>query len=155
MSGLDIDAIRGRRDSYRDAYARMLRAGEPDSDRASDYPGARQALFVEAVDLAGDVPQLLDQIERERAALDEALATVREQAAEIERLRTELNDARFGIWIQDQVDKALDTAHGGQGAGAGKGTVADIELLQRQRDEARAAADDALQVIADLRGEAP
>lgn len=119
MSGLDIEAIRRRLD--------WLRACE---EQCQVSPGqvSLHGYAAAAIDCGRDVPALLAQLDREQAALAEALATVREQAAEIAylqneldeekavgtRLRTELNDARFGL------------------------------IGER---------DDALQVIADLRGE--
>lgn len=69
MSTVDIDAVRQRRDAYRDAYARVLRAAEPDSDCAADLEDARKDLFAAAVDAAADVDSLVAEVAFLRAAL--------------------------------------------------------------------------------------
>jgi hypothetical protein len=72
VTGLDFEAIRRR------ARTGMVVTGLP-------------ATILEDVRATANVvPVLLDQLERERAALDEALATVREQTAEIGKLRADL-----------------------------------------------------------------
>lgn len=164
MSGLDIEAIRQRRDVFRDARARVLRSWEPSSDRTDEErQRADQAQRAAALDAALDVEALLDQIARERAALDEALATVRAQAAEIERLRGrireilgERDEARRDLAEADhEVDRMRVEI---------KRMVAHVheqsehDRLQREVVVAelaacRGALADALQVIADLRGE--
>jgi hypothetical protein len=69
MTATDLDAIRKRRDAYRDAYALVLRTGEPDSDRAAEYPAARDGWVWAAAESAGDVPALIAEVDRLRAEL--------------------------------------------------------------------------------------
>lgn len=109
---LELDPIRARRDAYRDAYARMLRATEPNSDRAEDRAPAIAAWHLAAINAAQDVESLLEAILAERTVCAEALATMREQAAEIKELRetvftlTNSEDSRAFIAEQER-DQAI------------------------------------------------
>lgn len=141
MSGLDIEAIRARAAAAADVELFITRGAMSDdaplgAAQVDITPGGARALWLSS----RDVPALLEQIERDRAALDEAVASVREQAAEIERLRAELARTRAAL---GNVREHLD--------------LRDSELVSAnsQRDHARAALADALQVLADLRGGTP
>ena len=138
MSGLDIEAIRAEYAVHAMHLANL------------DCCGAH--------DIAPKVPLLLDQIERERAAVTEALATVREQAAEIERLTLACNAQVEAGRIQTTVIERLRTEVKVLTASEDHRVVAlevQVRRLTEDRDTARAALADALQVLADLRGETP
>jgi hypothetical protein len=77
VTGLDIEDVRARRDTYRDAFARVLRASEPDSDRADDRAAAQDACFSAAVAAASDVSGLVDEVERLRAEHDRLVVALR------------------------------------------------------------------------------
>jgi hypothetical protein len=96
VTDLDIDAARTRRDAYRDAFARVLRASEPDSDRAEDLPDARAALFAAAVEAAADVWSLVDEVVRLRAALLE------EQTVHAKTFDN------FEAWVEADVEREND-----------------------------------------------
>lgn len=85
---------------------------------------------------AGDVPVLLAEVERLNAELQAA----REAEFEVVRLRGELARTRAAL---GNVREHLDLRDG------------ELVSAYSQRDQARAALADALQVIADLRGETP
>lgn len=142
MTGLDIEAIRER-----------ARFAEPHIVRHKGLPEGPLSWT------AADVPVLLAQIERERAALDEALATVREQAAEIERLRAELLEeqtvhAKTFDNFESHTEACLEerTRQLDRYARLDAKLAARTKLLTDELTYARAALADALQVIADLRG---
>ena len=126
MTGLDIEAIRERAQKF--------------EDLGTELSPSNYRIIAIAARSAGDVPVLLAQLERERAALGEALATVREQAAEVKKLRE---------W-NDEIKAERDAL-----ALAALDHEAVVLRLRAERNDAAAAVADALQVIADLRGGTP
>lgn len=145
MSGLDIEAIRARWEKY-------------GIDNRGSGPVAAFGWNGAAHASAGDVPALLEQLERDRAALGEAVASVREQAAEIERLTLACNAQVEAGRIQTTVIERLRTEVKVLTASEDHRVVAlevQVRRLTEDRDTARAALADALQVLADLRGGTP
>src|SRR5688500_10071655 len=86
---LDINAVRDRQDDLRDAFARVLRTGEPDGDRRDEYARAREKLFAAALESARDVPDLRSEIGRlkdeihDRQAVTSGLRAQRDSLADV------------------------------------------------------------------------
>lgn len=161
MSGLDIEAIRARYAAWEAAQEAAY--GLPDSDAA-------RACVQRAMDCGHDVPPLLAEIERLRGELLEeqtvhaktmdnfesmAESALEEHTRQLDRyarlearLETETKHLRAEL---DHQRRRADAAEAD--LNVMKSTEdGEAVVLRGERDQARAALADALQVIADLRG---
>jgi hypothetical protein len=64
MTGPDLTDVKRNRDAFSNAFALVLRTGEPNSDRAGEHSKAVDAMCDAASESARDVPQLIADLER-------------------------------------------------------------------------------------------